>query len=116
MTRTRTPGRTARTPKPARRQPRASITLTGRGAVLALFAACFLGLLAAAWTGWSVLADVIFVRTCGVGACYTRGGGLGRGGSSPPPPLPPRSLLAQGPTPPRSFLAARGTPGHRARS
>jgi hypothetical protein len=52
------------------------IRLTGRGAAVVLFAACFLGQLIAARTGRSVLADVIFVVTCGVVACYTRVSGL----------------------------------------
>ncbi len=108
MTPTRAPGGTARTPKPARPQPRASITLTGRGAVLALFAASSLGLLAAAWTGWSVLADVIFVMTCGVVACYTRVSGLRWVVISPPLAFLTGSVLAQVLTAPDSFLAAEG--------
>ncbi len=108
MTQTRAPGRTAPTPEPARPQPRGSITLTGRGAVLVLFAACFLGLLVAAWTGWSVLADVIFVMTCGVVACYTRVGGLRWLVISPPLAFLTGSALAQVLTAPDSFLAAEG--------
>ena len=41
-----------------------------------LFAVCFLSLLIAAWTGWGILADVLFVMTCGLVACYTRASGL----------------------------------------
>ena len=76
MTQIRTPNAKAETRVPVRPQPSASVRLTGRGAVVALFAACFLGLLMAAWTGWSALADVIFVLACGAVTCYTRPGGL----------------------------------------
>jgi hypothetical protein len=72
MAQARTLGQEAGT----RRSPRGSIRLTGRGAAVALFAACFLGLLVAAWTGWDVLADLLFVMVCGVVACYTRVSGL----------------------------------------
>src|ERR1035438_2941019 len=91
---------------PARRRPRVqpagSIKLTGRGAVLALFVACLVGLLMAGgtrwsdtgdavlalfvaclfgllmagWSGWSALADAIFVMSCGVVAYYTQAKGL----------------------------------------
>jgi hypothetical protein len=108
MTQTRSPGRTAPTPEPARPQPRGSVTLTERGAVLALFAACFLGLLIAAWTGWNVLADVIFVMTCGVVACYTRVSGLRWVVISPPLAFLTGSVLAQVLTAPDGFLAAEG--------
>lgn len=56
--------------------PAGSVRLTGRGAVAALFAACFLDLLLAAWTGWITLANAAFVMICGVVACYTRTSGL----------------------------------------
>ena len=68
--------RAAGQPTGTRRPPGGSIRLTGRGAAVAVFAACFLGLLIAARTGWSALADVIFVVACGVVACYTRVSGL----------------------------------------
>ena len=58
MTQTRVAGRNERTQGPSRRTRSGSITLTGRGAAVALFAACFLGLLIAAWTGWDLLADL----------------------------------------------------------
>jgi hypothetical protein len=44
--------------------------------VVTLFAACFLGMLLEAWTGWITLAEVIFVMTCGLVTCYTRASGL----------------------------------------
>ena len=61
MMQTRAPGQQARTQRPPRHPRSGSITLTGRGAAVALFAACFSGLLIAAWTGWGLLADVLFV-------------------------------------------------------
>ena len=65
----------AQRPAP-RRGPGADIRLTARGAVLGLFAACFLTLLLAAWTGWSALADLAFVAGCAAGAWYTKRGAL----------------------------------------
>jgi Domain of unknown function (DUF6542) len=52
------------------------VRLTGRGAILGLFAVTFLGLLFADWLNWGALADVFFVAGCGVAAWYTRPGGL----------------------------------------
>jgi len=80
MTQTRAPG---------------PVMLTGRGAVAALFAACFLGLLIAAWTGWSAFADVVFVMTCGAVACYTRVSGLRWLVVCPPLAFLSGSVLAQ---------------------
>ena len=56
--------------------PSISTRLTGRGAVVTLFAACSLAQLLAAWTGWTALADAMFVTTCTLVACYTRASGL----------------------------------------
>jgi len=108
MTQTRAPGRKAGTPKPPPRQPTrsGSIRLTGRGAVVALFAACFLGLLVTAWTGWGDVADVMFVMTCGVVTCYTRPSGLRVVVVSPPLAFFAGSLLAEALTAPGAFLAA----------
>jgi Domain of unknown function (DUF6542) len=106
MTQTRAPGRQAGgTPRP---RSRGSVTLTGRGAVVALFAVCFLGLLIAAWTGWSALADVMFVTTCGVVACYTRVSGLRWVVVCPPLAFLGGSVLAQVLTAPDGFSAAEG--------
>ena len=63
MTQTRVAGRNARTQEPPRRTRSGSITLTGRGAAVALFASCFLSLLFASWTGWDLLDDALFVIT-----------------------------------------------------
>jgi hypothetical protein len=108
MTQTRAPGRKAATQVPSPRRRPASITLTGRGAATALFAACFLGLLIAAWTGWDLLADVIFVMACGLVACYTRASGLRGLVVCPPLAFFAGSVLAQLLTAPDAFSAATG--------
>ena len=108
MTQTRTPGHTARAQGPPRRARSGSITLTGRGAAVALFAACFLGLLIAAWTGWDLLADVMFVMTCGLVACYTRVSGLRGLVVCPPLAFLAGSVLAQLITAADAFAAATG--------
>lgn len=106
MTQTRAPGQKAG--GPPRPRSSGSIKLTGRGAVVALFAACSLSLLIAAWTGWSIFADVMFVMTCGVVACYTRVSGLRGLVVCPPLAFFTGSLLAQVLTAPDSFSAAEG--------
>ena len=104
MTQTRTPGQKAGT----RRPPGRSVTLTGRGAAVTLFAACFLGLLAATRTGWSAVADVIFVTACGVVTCYTRVSGLRGLVVCPPLAFFTGCLLAQVLTAPDTFSALTG--------
>src|SRR5690348_16116500 len=108
MTQTQAPGRKARVQGPPRRIRSASITLTGRGAAVALFAACFLGLLIAAWTGWDLLADAMFVMTCGLVACYTRASGLRVVVVCPPLAFLAGSVLAQLLTAADAFAAAVG--------
>jgi hypothetical protein len=108
MTQTRAPGRKAATQVPSPRRRPGSITLTGRGAAVALFAACFLGLLIAAWTGWDLLADVMFVMACGLVACYTRASGLRGLVVCPPLAFFAGSVLAQLLTAPDAFSAATG--------
>ncbi len=106
MTQIRAPGRQAGgTPRP---RSRGSVRLTGRGAVVALFAACFLALLIAARTGWNALADVMFVMTCGVVTCYTRVSGLRWVVVCPPLAFLSGSVLAQVLTAPDGFSAAEG--------
>ena len=107
MTQTQAPGRKA-THGPSPRPRSGSITLTGRGAAVALFAACFCGLLIAAWTGWDLLADVMFVMTCGLVACYTRASGLRRVVVCPPLAFFAGSVVAQLLTAPDAFSAATG--------
>ena len=108
MTQTRAPGRKAGTQAPSARPRSGSVTLTGRGAAVTLFAACFLGLLAATRTGWSAVADVIFVMTCGLVACYTRASGLRGVVVCPPLAFFAGSVLAQLLTAPDAFSAATG--------
>jgi hypothetical protein len=108
MTQTRAPGQKAATQEPSPGRRPGSITLTGRGAAVALFAACFLGLLIAAWTGWDLLADVVFVMACGLVACYTRASGLRGVVVCPPLAFLAGSVLAQLLTAPDAFSAATG--------
>ncbi len=108
MTQTRAPGRKARAQGPPRRTRSGSITLTGRGAAVALFAACFLGLLIAAWTGWDLLADAVFVMTCGLVTCYTRVSGLRGVVVCPPLAFLTGSVLAQLIIAADAFSAATG--------
>ena len=108
MTQTQAPGRKTRVQGPPRRTRSGSITLTGRGAAVALFAACFLVLLIAAWTGWDLLADAIFVMSCGLVACYTRASGLRGLVVCPPLAFLAGSVLAQLLTAADAFAAATG--------
>ena len=108
MTQTRAPGRKAGTQGPSPRPRSRFVTLTGRGAAVALFAACFLSLLIAAWTGWDLLADVIFVMTCGLVACYTRASGLRGVVVCPPLAFLAGSVLAQLLTAPDAFSVVTG--------
>ncbi len=108
MTQTQAPGRKARVRGPLRRTRSGSITLTGRGAAVALFAACFGGLLIAAWTGWDLLADAMFVMSCGLVTCYTRASGLRGVVVCPPLAFLAGSVLAQLITAADAFAAATG--------
>ena len=112
MTQTRAPGQKTGTQGITRLQLPGSVKLTGRGGVVALFAACFLSLLIAAWTGWSAFADVMFVITCGVVTCYTRVSGLRAVVVCPPLAFFAGTVLAQLITAPDTFSAADGHPGH----
>lgn len=109
MTQTQMPTRRPATRKPARLEASGPIKLTGRGAVLALFAACLSGLLISTWTGWTALADAIFVISCGVVACYTRAKGLRNVVVCPPLAFLAGTVCAQLITAPGTFLAAEGT-------
>ena len=108
MTQTQASGRKAPVQGPSRRTRSGSITLTGRGAAVALFAACFLVLLIAAWTGWDLFADAMFVMTCGLVACYTRASGLRGMVVCPPLAFLAGSVLAQLITAADAFAAAIG--------
>ncbi len=108
MTETRAPSRKTGTEGPTRLQRPGSVKLTGRGGVVAILAACFLSLLIAAWIGWSAFADVMFVMTCGVVACYTRISGLRAVVVCPPLAFFAGTVLAQLITAPDTFSAAEG--------
>jgi len=100
----------ARGPKRAapRLEPRASVRLTGRGAIAALFALCFGTQLIAAWTGWGTLAGAAFVCGCGAVTYYTRTSGLRALVVAPPLLFLAGSACAQLLTAPGTFLAAEG--------
>ena len=109
MTQAPTPTRKPATRRSPRLEPAGSVKLTGRGAVLALFVACLFGLLTAAWTGWSALADAIFVMSCGVVAYYTRAKGLRNVVVCPPLAFLAGTVCAELIAAPGGFLAAEGT-------
>jgi len=100
----------AREPKGSapRLEPRASVRLTGRGAIAALFALCFGTQLIAAWTGWGTLAGAAFVCGCGAVTYYTRTSGLRALVVAPPLLFLAGSACAQLLTAPGTFLAAEG--------
>jgi len=105
--RTPTPSRPDQGPAP-RLEPKASVRLTGRGAIAALFALCFGTQLIAAWTGWGTLAGAAFVCGCGAVTYYTRTGGLRAMVVAPPLLFFAGSCCAQLLTAPGTFLAAEG--------
>ena len=110
MTQTRAP-RPARTPDRRagpRLEPRASLRLTGRGAVAALFALCFVTQLIADWTGWGTLAGAAFVCGCGAVTYYTRTSGLRAVVVAPPLLFFVGSACAEMITASGTFLAAEG--------
>jgi len=113
MTQMRTAARTAPTrrltrPQPTGSQPTGSIKLTGRGAAVSLFAASLLGQLIAAWTGWSAVADVLFLISYGLVAYYTRKSGLRIVVIFPPLAFLIGSVFAQLIAAPDTFSAAEG--------
>src|ERR1700722_11519244 len=110
MTQTRAP-RPARIPdRPAvpRLEPRASVRLTGRGALAALFVLCFLTQLIADWTGWGTLAGGAFVCAWGAVPYYTKTSGLRSVVVAPPLMFFAGSTCAELLTAPGTFFAATG--------
>jgi hypothetical protein len=91
-----------------RLEPKASLRLTGRGAVALLFALCFGTQLIAAWTGWGMLAGAAFVCGCGAVTYYTRTDGLRAVVVAPPLLFFAGTACAQLITAPGTFLAAEG--------
>jgi hypothetical protein len=63
---------------------RAGMRLTGRGAVLGIFALCFLGILAADRLGWGLLTGGTFVVACVLAAALTQSSDLLTVAVSPP--------------------------------
>jgi hypothetical protein len=107
--RAQTPPRSRQDHGPAPRlEPRASVRLTGRGAIATLFALCFGTQLIAAWTGWGTLAGAAFVCGCGAVTYYTRTSGLRAVVVAPPLLFFAGSVCAQLLTAPGTFLAAEG--------
>jgi hypothetical protein len=110
QTRAQTP---TRAPTPDRKtvprlEPRASVRLTGRGALASLFALCFVTQLIADWTGWGTLAGAAFVCGCGAVTYYTRTSGLRSVVVAPPLLFFAGSTCAELITAPGTFLAATG--------
>ncbi|HEY3735044.1 MAG TPA: DUF6542 domain-containing protein [Streptosporangiaceae bacterium] len=68
----------------------APLRLTGRGAVLGMFAVCLSGILVSGWLGWGPLTGGAFVLGCGLAAGWTR----------------PSDLLTVAVSPPAIFLGA----------
>lgn len=62
-------------PSPVSGPPRPA-SLTARGAIFAVFAASFLGLLVASWLNWGALGDAVFFTATGLAAFYVRRGRL----------------------------------------
>jgi hypothetical protein len=91
-----------------RLEPRTSVRLTGRGAVAALFALCFVTQLIADWTGWGTLAGAAFVCGCGAVTYYTRTSGLRAVVVAPPLLFFAGAACAEVLTAPGTFLAAEG--------
>jgi hypothetical protein len=108
MTQTRAPAGQPGTRHSPRLEPPGTIRLTGRGAVVALVAACLSGLLIASWTGWSALGDALFVMSCGVVASYTRTAGLRTVVVCPPLAFLAAAVCVEVIAAPDAFSAAAG--------
>src|SRR5580693_5398914 len=91
-----------------RLEPQASVRLTGRGALAALFVLCFFTQLIADWTGWGTLAGAAFVCGCGAVTYYTKTSGLRAVVVAPPLLFFAGSLCSELLTAPGNFLAAEG--------
>jgi hypothetical protein len=101
------PNRQDRGPGP-RLEPRASVRLTGRGAIAAMFVLCFFTQLIADWTSWGTLAGAAFVCGCGAVTYYTRTGGLRAVVVAPPLVFFAGSACAELLTASGRFAAAEG--------
>jgi hypothetical protein len=84
------PGPAADPPEQPAPSGLSGLRLTGRGAVVVVFALCFLGQITSDWLGWGLLTGASFVAACVLAAARTQRGGL----------------LTVAVTPPAMFLAA----------
>ena len=112
MTQTQTRPPAPDRPAAPRLEPRASVRLTGRGAIAALVAFCFATQLLADWAGWrggGTLADAAFVCGCGAVTYYTRTSGLRAVVVAPPLVFLAGCAGAEVLTAPGTFLAAEQT-------
>jgi hypothetical protein len=108
MTQTRTPARAGTSRPSPRLNPAGPVRLTGRGAIITLFAVTFVSLLLAAWTGWGMLADATFACCCGVVTYYTRTSGLRGVVVSPPLLFLAACICVEVLTASGKFMAAEG--------
>ena len=108
MTQTRAPAPAKTAQRPPRLEPAATFRFTGRGAIVALFAFCFVTQLFGDWTGWGTLAGAAFVCGCGVITYYTRTSGLRIVVVSPPLLFLAGSVGAEILTAPSTFLVLEG--------
>lgn len=108
MTQTRMPAPAKTAQRPPRLEPAGTFRFTGRGAIVALSAFCFVTQLFGDWTGWGTLAGAAFVCGCGVITYYTRTTGLRALVVCPPLLFLAGSVGAEVITAPSTFLAAEG--------
>jgi hypothetical protein len=108
QTRARTPSSRQDRGSGPRLEPKASVRLTGRGALAALTAFCFVTQLIADWTGWGTLAGAAFVCGCGTITYYTRTSGLRTVVVAPPLLFFAGSVCAEILTASGKFMAAEG--------
>ncbi len=95
--------------RPPRLEPKASVRLTGRGAIAALFVMCLFTQLVADWGNLGTLAAAAFVCGCGAVTFYTRTSGLRAVVVSPPLVFLAGCAIAQIITAPGGLLAAEQT-------
>jgi hypothetical protein len=108
QTRARTPPNGQARGSGPRLEPKASVRLTGRGALAAMTVFCFVTQLIADWTGWGTLAGAAFVCGCGTITYYTRTSGLRTVVVAPPLLFFAGSVCAEVLTASGKFVAAEG--------
>src|ERR1700721_267663 len=70
------PGPAADPPEQPAPSGLSGLRLTGRGAVVVVFALCFLGQITSDWLGWGLLTGASFVAACVLAAARTERGDL----------------------------------------